>query len=292
MTTGMTGRVCLVTGATQGIGKITALELARMGAKVWIVGRDASRTRDAADEIGKAAGSEVGTFIADLSLMADVRRLAGEIKGKLERLHVLVNNAGAIHQSRKVTGEGLEMTFATNHLAYFLLTGELLPLLEASGEAGRAARIVNVSSQAHTRARFDMEDLMAEKSYAPFTAYGNSKLANILFTYEMARRLKGKPVTANCLHPGVVATGFGRNDGGFFKLIIRMASPFFLSPEKGAETSIYLASSPEVEGVSGQYFDKCKPRRSVKISYDETLQARLWDRSVALTQSGAVARAS
>ncbi len=287
----MKGRVVVVTGATQGIGLVTARELARMGAAVSIVGRNAERTRAVADEIGRDAGAQVDVFLADLSLMAEVRRLAAEIRGKLDKLHVLVNNAGAIHQTRKVTSEGLETTLATNHLAYFLLTNELLPILEASGEPGRTARIVNVASQAHLRARLDMDDLMLEHGYAPMRAYGNSKLANILFTYELARRLEGKPVTANCLHPGVVATGFGRNDSGLFKLAVRLASPFFLTPEKGAQTSIYLASSPEVEGVSGKYFDRCKPRRSRASSYDEALQKRLWDRSVALTQLGAVAAA-
>jgi NAD(P)-dependent dehydrogenase (short-subunit alcohol dehydrogenase family) len=291
MTQSMQGRVCLVTGATQGIGKVTALELAKMGAKVSIVARSAERGQAVADEIAKAAGGEVGLFLADLSLMAEVRRLAGEVKAKHERLHVLVNNAGAIHQTRKLTGEGLEMTFATNHLSYFLLTNELLPLLEAAGEPGRTARIVNVASQAHLRGHLDFDDLMSEKSYSPFGAYGTSKLCNILFTYELARRLAGKPVTANCLHPGVVATGFGRNDGGLFKLVIRIASTFFLTPEKGARTQIYLASSPEVEGVTGKYFDKCKPRKSRPSSYDEDVQKRLWDRSVALTQLGAVAAA-
>jgi NAD(P)-dependent dehydrogenase (short-subunit alcohol dehydrogenase family) len=223
--------------------------------------------------------------------MAEVRRLGAEVKAKHEKLHVLVNNAGAIHTTRKLTAEGLETTFATNHLSYFLLTNELLPNIEAAGEPGRTARIVNVASQAHLRAKLDMDDLMSEKSYSAFRVYGNSKLCNILFTYELARRLAGKPVTANCLHPGVVATGFGRNEEGLFKLAVRLASVFFITPEKGARTQIYLASSPEVEGVSGKYFDKCKERRSRPSSYDEALQKRLWDRSVALTQLGAVAAA-
>src|SRR5262249_52128297 len=163
---------------------------------------------------------------------------------KHDQLHVLVNNAGAANQTRKVTAEGLEVTFAANHLAYFLLTHELLPLLEAAGQPGRTARIVNVASEAHRSARLDMDDLMSERGYSPMRVYGNSKLCNILFTYELARRLAGKPVTANCLHPGVVATGFGKNDPGWFRVLVKLGSPFLLSPEKGARTQIYLASSP------------------------------------------------
>jgi NAD(P)-dependent dehydrogenase (short-subunit alcohol dehydrogenase family) len=290
MDASMDGRVCLVTGATQGIGKITALELARMGAKVSIVARNAERGQAAAEDIGRAAGGKkVDLYLADLSIMSEVRRVADEVKAKNQRLHVLVNNAGAIHMTRKVTAEGFETTFATNHLAYFLLTNELLPLLEASGQPGKTARIVNVSSQAHTRANLDMSDLMLERAYGGWLAYANSKLANILFTYELARRLGAKPVTANCLHPGVVSTGFGKNDKGLFAVLVKVASPFFITAEKGARTSIYLASSPAVEGVTGQYFDKSKPRRSTKASYDEALAARLWDRSVTLTQLGAIA---
>jgi NAD(P)-dependent dehydrogenase (short-subunit alcohol dehydrogenase family) len=284
----MTGRVCLVTGATQGIGKVTARELARRGGEVTIVARSAERGRAAVDEIAAETGAKVGLLLADLSLMADVRRLAADFRAGHERLHVLINNAGAINQTRKVTAEGLEVTFATNHLAYFLLTHELLPLLEASGAPGRTARIVNVASTAHHRAKLDMDDVMLEHGYRPMLAYGNSKLCNILFTYELARRLAGKPVTANCLHPGVVATGFGLNDPGLFKLGVRIAAPFFLTAERGARTSIYVATSPEIEGVSGKYFDKCKPRRTRATSYDEGLARRLWDRSVALTQAGAI----
>jgi NAD(P)-dependent dehydrogenase (short-subunit alcohol dehydrogenase family) len=283
MTNELSGRVCLITGATQGIGKVTARVLAAMGAEVTIVARDEGRGRAAAQEIG------AGLLLADLSLMADVRRIAEEFRTTHDKLHILINNAGAANQTRKVTAEGLEVTFAANHLSYFLLTHELLPLLEAAGAPGRTARIVNVASAAHRGARLDMDDLMSERSYAPMGAYGRSKLCNILFTYELARRLAGKPVTANCLHPGVIASGFGRNDPGFFKLLVRLGSPFLMSPEKGARTSIYLASSPEVEGVSGTYFDRCRPKRSSRVSYDEELARRLWDRSVALTQAGALA---
>jgi NAD(P)-dependent dehydrogenase (short-subunit alcohol dehydrogenase family) len=278
----MKGRVCLVTGATQGIGKVTARELARMGATVVIVARSRERGEAVVREIIDVTGNGgVELLLSDLSLMSEVRRLAAEVGARHERLHVLVNNAGAVHASRKVTAEGLEMTFAVNHLSYFLLTLLLLPLLEASGTPGWRARIVNVSSRAHRRARLDLDDLQLEKrSYGHYLfQYANTKLMNILFTYELARRLEGKAVTANCLHPGVVATGFGRNDRGLLHLGIRIAARFMLTPEKGADTSIYLASSPEVEGVSGRYFDRRRPVPSSRASTDVAAQRRLWDLS-------------
>lgn len=281
----MRGRVCVVTGATQGIGRATAKELARMGAEVTIVARSAERGQATVDEIRKDAGSDrIGMIVADLSLISEVRRAGAELVARHPRIHVLVNNAGAIHMTRKVTAEGLETTFATNHLSYFLLTELLLPALEAAGTPERRARIVNVASQAHRRARLDLDDLQLEKSYAAFVAYGNSKLANILFTYELARRLEGKHVTANCLHPGVVGTGFGKNDPGILNFLVKIGRPFLLSPEKGARTSIYLASSPEVEGVSGKYFDRSRPVRSRRTSYDQRLQRRLWEISEELTR--------
>jgi NAD(P)-dependent dehydrogenase (short-subunit alcohol dehydrogenase family) len=277
MSEDMKGRVCVVTGVTQGIGKVTALELARRGADMILVARNREKGEAVVAEIAEKAGRKPELRIADLSLLAEVRRLADELRRDHDRLHVLVNNAGAMHTSRKLTSEGLEMTFAVNHLSYFLLARELLPLLEAGGTPERKARIVNVASRAHRNARLDLDDLQAEKGYGhPLQQYANSKLMNILFTYELARRLEGTNVTANCLHPGVVATGFGHNDRGLLDWAIKIASPFFLSAEKGAETSIYLAASPEVEGVSGKYFDKKKPARSRRASYDEATQKRLW----------------
>jgi NAD(P)-dependent dehydrogenase (short-subunit alcohol dehydrogenase family) len=282
----MRGRICVVTGATQGIGRVTARELARMGATVTIVARNAERGQAVLDEIRRdvGVGDRAGLVLADLSIMAEVRRAAAELRERHPRLHVLVNNAGAIHMTRKVTAEGLETTFATNHLSYFLLTKLLLPALEGGAASGRKARVVSVASAAHLRARLDLEDLQVKRGYTAYTAYANSKLANILFTYELARRLEGKPITANCLHPGVIATGFGRNDPGFFNFLVRLARPFLASPEKGARTTIYLASSPEIEGVSGKYFDRSRPIRSRRASYDRTLQRRLWEISESLTR--------
>jgi NAD(P)-dependent dehydrogenase (short-subunit alcohol dehydrogenase family) len=281
------GRVCLVTGATQGIGLVTARELARMGADVTIVGRDPARTEAARQAIHSATSRSVDVLLADLSRMAEVRRVAADFRGKHDRLDVLVNNAGAMHTSRKVTAEGLETTFATNHLAYFLLVKLLLPLLEKAGTPERKARIVNVASAAHGRGRLDLDDLQLERHPygGPMAQYSASKLMNVMFTYELARRLEGKNVTANCLHPGVVNTGFGKNDQGWFKTMIKVASLFLISPEKGAETSIYLATSPEVEGVSGKYFDKSRARNSSRASYDQAAQRRLWDISESLVET-------
>lgn len=283
----MNGRVCVVTGATQGIGKVTALELARQGAEVALVVRSADRGQSVAEEIRSATGRTAAVFVADLALMAEVRRVAHELAARYPKIHVLVNNAGAIHNSRKVTAEGLEMTFATNHLASFILTEELLPNLVAAAEPGRTARIVNVASNAHRKGQLDLDDLMFErKRYAPMRVYQTSKLANVFFTYELARRLTDKPVTANCLHPGVIATGFGRNDRSLLHLGIRIAAPFMLTPAKGARTTIYLATAAEVEGVTGKYFAKCKPLRSRASSYDEGIAKGLWNKSVELTAPG------
>ena len=281
MSHAMHGRICLITGATSGIGKETALGLARQGAHVSIVGRDADRTRATADWIRREARTnQVAFLLADLSSQADVRSLAREFAGGNSRLDVLVNNAGAIFARREMTVDGFERTWALNHLAYFLLTQELIELLKTSG----AARIVNVASTMHTGGVIDFGDLQGEKSYSGIRAYSQSKLANVLFTYALARRLRGTSVTANCLHPGGVATGFGQNRPGALKLLLRLARPFLLTAERGAATSLYLASSPNVEGVSGKYFAKCKPARSSAASYDEALQERLW--ALSLDQIG------
>jgi NAD(P)-dependent dehydrogenase (short-subunit alcohol dehydrogenase family) len=290
----MAGRVCLVTGATQGIGKVTARELARMGAEVILVARSRERGEAAVAEIAEATGRTPELRLADLGLLSEVRRLAAEVRAAHARLHVLINNAGAMHTARKLTAEGLETTVAVNHLAYFLLARELLPLLEASGTPERKARIVNVASRAHFRARLDLDDLqLARRGYGhPLFQYSNSKLMNVLHTYELARRLAGSNVTANCLHPGVIASGFGRNDRGPFAWAIRLAAPFMLSPERGAETTIHLATSPEVEGVSGKYFDAKKPRRSSRASYDEVTQRRLWELSEELVDRAENGRAA
>ncbi len=274
----MQGKTVLVTGATNGIGKITALELAKMGAQVVVVGRNRAKTEATVNEIKSASGNQqVGMLLGDLSLMADVRRIASEFKAQYPRLDVLLNNAGAWNRERQETKEGLELTFALNHMSYFLLTDLLLDMLKASAPA----RIVNVSSEAHRSANtVDFDDLQLKRSYGMggFAAYGLSKLLNVLFTYELARRLNGTGVTANVLHPGFVATGFGHNNQGFlmglFGLFQRMAA---LKPEQGAETNLYLATSPEVDTVTGKYFDKCKAVASSPLSHDEAIQRKLWE---------------
>jgi NAD(P)-dependent dehydrogenase (short-subunit alcohol dehydrogenase family) len=270
----MQGKTVLVTGANQGIGKAAALALARQGAQVAIVSRNADKGRAAAADIKAASGcKEVDLIVADLSSQAEVRRVAAEFKWRHSRLDVLVNNAGVFVPHRHVTVDGFEETFAVNHLAYFLLTHELLHLLKASAPA----RIVNVSSDAHRHAKMRWNDLQfANHSYSAWRAYGQSKLANILFTYELARRLEGTRVTANALHPGVIASGFGRTYPGPMALLYSLAGPFMLTPEMGAKTSVYLASSPEVEGISGKYFARSRPAKASAVSDCDASQRKLW----------------
>jgi NAD(P)-dependent dehydrogenase (short-subunit alcohol dehydrogenase family) len=223
-------------------------------------------------------------IIGDLSSRESIRQMAADFEGRFDRLDVLINNAGAWHPDRTLTIDGIEATFATNHLAYFLLTGLLTPLLKRSAPS----RIVNVASEAHRWARLDFDDLQGDKSYGGWSAYSKSKLANILFTYELARRLDGTGVTANCLHPGTVRTELFRNLSGITGAAIKLATVFFRSPKKGAETTVYLASSPEVQGVSGKYFADCKEARSNEASYDEEAALRLWEMSERLTNVTAV----
>jgi len=270
----MQGKTVLITGATDGIGKITALRLAERGAHVVLVGRDPAKTERVVQEIKTATGStEIESLIADLSSMQQVRDLADQFKRQHDRLDVLINNAGAMFFSRKETVDGLELTFALNHMAYFILTNRLLDMIKASAPA----RIVNVSSMAHYGRTINFDDLQNERRYSPQRVYGQSKLLNVLFTYELARRLEGTGVTANTLHPGVVATQFAANNWGpVGKLARRVLNLVSISPEEGAQTSIYLATSPEVEGVSGQYFDKCRAKESSPASYDQESQRRLW----------------
>jgi NAD(P)-dependent dehydrogenase (short-subunit alcohol dehydrogenase family) len=278
----MRGKTCLVTGASNGIGKVTARELARMGARVVMVARTRERAESALSEIKQATASgQVELLLADLSSQAEIRPLAAAVLSRYDSLHVLVNNAGAMHTSRTVTVDGYETTFATNHLAYFLLTHLLLDRIKASSRAGSEARIINVSSRAHARSPLDFDDLHAERGYSIARVYGRSKLANVLFTYELARRLEGTGVTANALHPGVVRTGFGKNSGGLLGNVVRVGISgvglFFMSPEKGAETSIYLATSPEVEGVTGKYFVRSREASSSAASHDREAARRLWE---------------
>jgi retinol dehydrogenase 14 len=269
----MAGRTVLVTGGTGGIGKATALGLARMGAHLAITGRDQERTEGAAGEIRAAGGGQVEVFVADLSAQSQVRRLAEEALQRLSRIDVLVNNVGGHWNTRHVTADGLERTFALNHLAPFLLTNLLLDRLQQSAPA----RVVTVSSNAHAQGRIDFDDLQGERSYSGARAYSQSKLANVLFTYELARRLPATSVTANALHPGVTRTSFGAEDpGGVQRLLVPLMRPFMKAPAQGAATSIHLASAPDLEQVTGRYFANSKPKRSSKRSYDEAAAARLW----------------
>jgi NAD(P)-dependent dehydrogenase (short-subunit alcohol dehydrogenase family) len=268
------GKDVVVTGATDGIGKVAALELAKMGAGVTIVARNAAKAEAAVQEMRRAAGHGRIDFVrADLAEQTSVRAAAGELRRRLKRLDVLLNNAGALFQRRETTGDNIERTFALNHLAYFLLTNELLDLLKAAAPA----RIVNVASGAHHGAELDFANLQNGRNYSGWRAYQQSKLANIYFTYELARRLEGTNVSANCLHPGFVATKFGDNNRGTGAAIFGLAKKVGAkSVTEGAKTSIYLAGSPEVEGVSGRYFEDCRPVRSSAVSYNEQVARNLW----------------
>lgn len=271
----MIGKICLVTGGTNGIGKATAQALAQMGATVVIVGRDAQKAAQVSKEIQAATGNQiVDWLLADLSSQQDIRRLAAEFKSKYSQLHVLINNAGGTFMTRQLSVEGIEMTFALNHLAYFLLTNLLLDTIKASAPA----RIINVSSDAHSGGKIEFDNLQGERSYSGIGPYGNSKLANILFTTELARRLEGTGVTVNALHPGLVSTGFGKNNPGLVMKIMGVVIPLIArSPEKGAETSIYLVSSPVVQNITGKYFVDCKVTQPAPQAADMVIARRLWD---------------
>lgn len=275
------GRTCLVTGATNGIGTETALALASQGAHVVISGRSAEKAETTRQDIVRKSGNpNVDVLLADLSSLAEVRKLADSFLSSYPALHVLVNNAGVVHTQRRVSADGFEAMFAVNHLAYFLLTNLLLERIRRSAPA----RIVNVASDAHAFGSIDWDDLQSEKGFdgpLPFVSgmrvYGRSKLANILFNLELARRLEGSRVTANALHPGMVRTGLGQNNEGIAAAIVGMLMiPLTISPTRGAETSIYLATSPEVEGVSGRYFAKKKESRLTKEAQDREAASRLW----------------
>ncbi len=277
----MAGRTVLVTGGSGGIGRATALGLAAMGAHLAITGRDRGRAEDTAREIRAAGAGQVDVLVADLSAQSEVRRLAGEVLQRLSRIDVLVNNVGGYWNTRHVTADGLERTFAVNHLAPFLLTNLLLGRLRQS----TPARVVTVSSNVQALGRIDFEDLQAERSYSGARAYSQSKLANVLFTYELARRLQGTSVTANALHPGVVRTALGAEDPrAVQRLLMPVMRPFMKAPAQGAATSVYLASAPGLEQVTGRFFAGRKPRKSAKRSYDPAAAARLWQVSADLAQ--------
>ena len=277
----MQGKICLITGGTNGIGKRTAQVLAGMGATVVIAGRNATKTTQVVKEIRANSGNpNVDSLLGDLSSQREVRHLADEFKRKYQHLHVLLNNAGGFFMRRQLSGDGIEMTFALNHLASFLLTDLLLDTIKASAPA----RIINVSSGAHTSGKIEFDNLQGEREYGP-RAYDNSKLANILFTMELARRLEGTGVTVNALHPGFVATGFAKNNGKVIAALVSIITPLVArSPAKGAQTSIYLASSPSVEGITGKYFYDSRETSPAPQASDTLVARKLWEVSAEMVQ--------
>jgi NAD(P)-dependent dehydrogenase (short-subunit alcohol dehydrogenase family) len=275
----MHGQVCVVTGATSGIGKAAAAALARQGAEIIVVGRDPGRAEATAAAIQADGAPPPKVEIADLARLDQVRALAGRLNQTLDRIDVLINNAGLVLNERQVTPDGYEHVFAVNHLAPFLLTNLLRPKLTASAPG----RVITVSSDAHTAARLDLDDPNLEHGWSSWRSYSNSKLANILFTRELARRLDGTGVTANCLHPGVVRTGFGRDARPLMRVGITIAKPFMLSPERGADTIVYLASSPDVAAKTGGYYVKRQLREPSAAARDDGLARRLWEISERLT---------
>jgi NAD(P)-dependent dehydrogenase (short-subunit alcohol dehydrogenase family) len=273
-------QIFLITGATSGIGYETARGLAKTGAQVVIAGRDERKCRQSVETIRKESSNpQIEYLLADLSSQAQVRRLASEFKERFDRLDVLVNNAGAFFLRREESVDGIEMTFALNHLAYFLLTNLLLDTMRASAPA----RIVNVSSNAHLGFEMNFDDLQARRGYNSWRAYGQSKLANLLFTYELARRLGGSGVSVNALHPGFIATGIGKNNGWIARLAMWLVDFGARKPQEGAQTALYLATSPEVEGVTGKYFIDCHEVSSSPASYDRQAAGRLWQISEEMT---------
>ncbi len=276
----MGGKTVLVTGGTSGIGKATAVAMAAMGADVVVTGRDPERGGRAAEEIrAESTGGSVELILADLAVQSEVRRLAEDFRERHDRLDVLVNNAGLVQSTRTETPDGIEMTLAVNHLAPFLLTNLLLDLLKKSAPS----RVVTVSSEAQRWGSMDFDDLQSRRRYSGFPVYGMTKLANIMFTYELAERLEGTGVTATCVHPGAVNTRFGANDRGPATLLFRAFKPFMRTPEQGADTVIHLASSWEVEGVSGKYYADRKWIEPQEIALDPEARRKLWEASEELT---------
>ncbi|MCX6066564.1 MAG: SDR family oxidoreductase [Chloroflexi bacterium] len=274
MNLSMQGKTVLISGATSGIGFIAARELARMGAQTVLVSRNPEKCAASAKQISQETGNQQVDFIAaDLSTHAGVQKAANEFTKQHARLDVLLNNAGAMFMSRKLSSDGIEMTLATNHFNYFQLTTLLLDALKASDHA----RVVNVSSDAHRGSKINFDDIQLAKSYSGFGAYAQSKLANVLFTYELARKLEGTNVTANALHPGFVNTGFGKNNGGLMKFALGLLKPMQRKVEDGASTSVFLASSPAVQGVTGKYFTDSKEVESDPATYDQSAAAKLWN---------------
>ena len=269
----MKGKVVVITGGTSGIGEVAARRLAVMGARIVLVARDAARGQESLARLAQSgAGVTHSIYYGDLSRISETKRVAAQIAAAEPRIDVLINNAGALFGTRQVTADNLEQTFATNHMAYFALTMGLRESLFAASPA----RVVSTASAAHQGYTLDFDDLQAAKGYSAIKAYGRSKLCNILFTRELARRWSGKGVTANCLHPGFVASRFGDGSGGLLSRVVRVAKVFAISPEKGAQTIVYLASSPDVGAISGEYFYKCRPATPTAGGRDDAAAKRLW----------------
>jgi len=273
------GKTCMITGATSGIGRSSAIELGKMGAKLILVCRNRERGEELVREIRGNGNSEVELMLADLESQAQIRKLAADFLATKKPLHVLINNAGVFNLKRKTTSDGIEEVFAVNHLAYFLLTMLLLDRIKESAPA----RIINIASDLHSRATMKFDDLGGERSYGGMRSYGQSKLGNVLFTYELARRLAGTGVTVNCVHPGAVATNLAKNNGALAMAVWKLIGLFVKSPEVGARTQVYLAAAPEVEGITGKYFIDSKEARSSAESHDANVAQRLWDISAQMT---------
>ena len=272
----MQGKVVVITGATSGIGQVAAERLAGMGARLVLVARDKVRGQAMLARLReRAPGLSHSIHYADLLRVVEMKRVAAEIAQAEPRIDVLINNAGAMFNTRRVTEDALEMTFALNHMAYFVLTSLLLPKM------GAGARIVSTASDAHSGAKLDFSDLQSSRHYSGFAVYGRSKLCNIMFTREQARRLNGTGITANCFHPGFVATRFGDQSGGLLSRFVWLAKFFAISPEKGAKTIVHLASSPDVAGITGKYFDECRETTPSRPALDDPAALLLWDRSAA-----------
>jgi NAD(P)-dependent dehydrogenase (short-subunit alcohol dehydrogenase family) len=278
----MTQKVVVMTDASSGIGEVAADRLAAKGARIVFVARDRSRGEETLKHLQAIApGAEHKAHYADLTRVAEMKRVAAEIAESEPEIDILLNNAGALFNARKLTEDGLEMTFALNHMAYFVLTNLLRPRLAAG------ARIVSTASDAHKGAQLDFTDLQSERNYSGFGAYGRSKLCNILFTRELARHLKDAGVTANCLHPGFVATRFGDQSGGVMSLAVRAAKTFAIMPEQGAQTIVYLASSPEVAEITGGYFYKCHQATPTREAQNDDDARRLWEASARIADIAA-----
>ena len=279
----MQGKTIVITGATSGIGEVAALQLAQQGARIVAIARDRDRGEETLRRLrGAAPAQDHIVHYADLSRLSEMKRVSTLIAEREQRIDVLINNAGALFTKRELTEDGLERTFATNHMAYFVVTNQLSHRLRAT----RDARVVCTASDAHKGAKLDFGDLQSERGFSAFAMYGRSKLMNILFTRELARRLASTGVTANCLHPGFVATRFGDAGSGLMAQVIRVAKKFALTPQEGAQTIIYLASSPEVAAVSGQYFYKSKPAVPTQAAQNDADARRLWEVSAKLSGVG------